>query len=80
MGEVVNNGVRTVLVETKLPPAIPWTNDIIDKIRDSLNLYKEPFEETYVGYGTTAGKLNWKLILAGLGVGVVAVLLLRKRG
>ena len=79
MGEIVNNGIRTVLVETKLPPAIPWTNDIVNKIRDSLNTWKEPFEETYVGYGNGA-KINWKLVLAGLGVGVVAIILLRKRG
>ena len=78
-GTLENNGIRTVLVETKLPPAIPWTNDIVNKIRDSLNLYKEPFEETYVGYGTSA-KINWKLILAGLGVGVLAIMLLKRRG
>ena len=71
---VENNGVRTVVAETKLPPARAWTNDIIDKIRDSLNLYKGP-EVTYA----SSGGLNWKLIVAGLGIGVVAILLLRKK-
>jgi hypothetical protein len=73
---VENNGVRTVLVDTPLPAAIKWTNDIVDKIRESIRPYAPSDDLTYA----SSGGLNWKLILGGVGVGIVAILLLRKRG
>lgn len=68
---IANNGIRTVLVETPLPAARPWTNDIIDKIRESIRPYAPE---------TSGGGLNWKLIGGGVLLGIVAVLLIRKRG
>lgn len=75
MGEVIMNGEKWVLVDTPLPKAPAWTNDIIDKVRESIRPYFGPDIE----YAKSGG-VNWKLIMAGAGLGLIAILILRKRG
>lgn len=74
-GHIEDDGTRVVLVETKLPPAVPWTNDILDKVRESIRPYAPAMPEP--------GLVNWKMVLAGIGIGTVALAMIfmtRKRG